>query len=37
MADFYKMDFMKGIAILVKVDDMYNTLKSVNHCLLLER
>ena len=37
MANFYKMDLMKGIAILVKVDDMYNTLKSVNHCLLLER
>ena len=24
MADFYEMDFMEGIVILVKVDEMYN-------------
>ena len=29
MVDFYEMDFMKGIAILVKVDKMYETLKSL--------
>ena len=29
MADFYEMDFMKGIVILVKVDEMYNILKSL--------
>ena len=28
MAGFYKMDFMKGIFILVKVDEMYKILKS---------
>ena len=37
MTDFYEMDFMKGIALLVKVDDMYNILKSVSHCLLVTR
>ena len=37
MADFYEMDFMKGIVILVKVDEMYNILKSASHCLLVER
>ena len=37
MADFYEMGFMKGIAILVKVDQMYNVLKSASHCLLVER
>ena len=37
MTDFYEMDIMKGIAILVKVDDMYNILKSVSHCLLVTR
>ena len=35
--DFYEMDFMKGIVVLVKVDDAYNILKSANHCLLVER
>ena len=25
MADFYKMNFMKGIVILVKVDEIHNT------------
>ena len=34
MADFYEMDFMKGIVILVKVDEMYNILKSASNCLL---
>ena len=37
MADFYEMDFIKGIAILVKVDEMYNILKSAIYCLLVER
>ena len=37
MADFYEMDFMKGIVILVKVDEMYNILNSASHCLLVER
>ena len=27
--DFYEMDFMKGIFILVKVDEMYKILKSL--------
>ena len=35
--DFYEMDFMKGIVVLVKVDDAYNILKSASHCLLVER
>ena len=35
MADFYKIDFMKGI-ILVKVDQMYDFLKSANHCYLIK-
>ena len=29
IANFYKMDFMKGIVILLKVDKMYNILKSL--------
>ena len=29
MADFYEMDFMKGIVIFVKVDEMYSILKSL--------
>ena len=37
MTDFYEMNLMKGIAILVKVDDMYNILKSLSHCLLIKR
>ena len=37
MVDFYEMDFMIGIVILVKVDEMYNILKSASHCLLVER
>ena len=37
MADSYEMDFMKSIVILVKVDEMYNILKSASHCLLVER
>ena len=37
MVDFYEMDFMKSIVILVKVDEMYNILKSSSHCLLVER
>ena len=36
MAGFYKIDFTKGI-ILVKVDQMYNILKSANHFLLIQR
>ena len=27
IVNFYKMDFMKGIVILVKVDEMYKTWK----------
>ena len=37
MVDSYEMDFMKGIAVLVKVDKMYNILKSTSHSLLVER
>ena len=37
MSDFYEKDFMKGIAILVKVDEMYNILYSASRCLLVER
>ena len=37
VADFYQIRFMKGIAILVKVDEMYNILMSTSHCLLVER
>ena len=29
VGDFCKMDFMNGIVILVKVDEMYNILKSL--------
>ena len=36
MVDIYEMNFMKGIVILVKVDEMYNSLKSASHCLLVE-
>ena len=37
MVDFYEMDFMKGIVIFVKVDEIYNFVKSARHCLLIER
>ena len=37
MVNSYEMDFMNGIVILVKVDEMYNILKSASHCLLVER
>ena len=37
MVDCYEMDFMKGIAVLLKVDEMCNILKSASHCLLVER
>ena len=37
MVDSYEMDFMKGIVILVKVDETHNILKSAGHCLLVER
>ena len=37
MVDSYDMDFMKGIAVLVTVDKMYNILKSTSHSLLVER
>ena len=37
MVDFYKMDFMKGIVILVKVDKMYHILKFARQHLLVER
>ena len=31
MVDFHKMDFMNGIVILVKTDEMSNMLKSASH------
>ena len=37
MADFYEMDFTKGIVILVKADEMCNILKSASKHLLNER
>ena len=37
MVNSKEMDFMKGIDILVNVDEMYNILKSANHCLLVGR
>ena len=37
MVDFYEMDFMKGIVMLVKADHMYNILSSDNHYLLVKR
>ena len=37
MTDFCEMNFMKSIAILLKVDEMYTILKSASHCLLVER
>ena len=37
MTDSYEMDFMIGIAILVKVGEIHNILKSASHCLLVER
>ena len=37
MPDFYEMDFMKDIVILVKLDEMYNIFKSATHYLLVER
>ena len=36
MAKFYEMGFMKDIFVLVKVDEMYNILKSASHSLLVE-
>ena len=37
MVDSYEMDFMKGNVISVKVDKMYNILKSASHSLFYER
>ena len=37
MIDSYEMDFMEGIVILVKLDEMYNIFKPASHCLLVER
>ena len=37
MVDSYKMDFMKGDFILVKLNEMYNILKSASHCLFVKR
>ena len=37
MVDFFEMDFMKDIVILVKVNEMYNILISASHGLLVER
>ena len=35
MVDSDDMDLMKGIVILVKVDEIYNILKSASHYLLV--
>ena len=38
MVNFYEMDFMKEILILVKADETCNIFKSAaSHCLLVER
>ena len=38
MADFYEMHFkMKGIVILVRVDEMLSILKSASDSLFVER
>ena len=37
LADFYEMDVINGIAILLEVDEIYNILRSASHCLLVER
>ena len=37
MVDSYKIDLMKGNVILVKVDEMYNILKSASHSLFVGR
>ena len=37
MVNSYKMDFTKGNVVLVKVDEMYNILKSVGHSSFVER
>ena len=37
MVDSYEMDFMNSIVILVKINEMYNILKSACHCLLVKR
>ena len=37
MVDSYKMDFMKGNVILVKVEEMCNILKSASQSLFVER
>ena len=35
--DSYEMDFVKDDFILVKLDEMYNILKSASHCLFVGR
>ena len=37
MADSYEMDFVNGVVILVKINDVYNILNSASQCLLVER
>ena len=37
IVDSDEMDFMKSNFVLVKLDEMYNILKSANHCLFAER
>ena len=37
VVDPNEIGFIKGIVILVKVDENYSILKSVSHCLLVER
>ena len=37
VVDIFEMNFMKGTAILLKVDETYNILKSASRSLLVER
>ena len=37
MADFYEIDFLKGIVILVKVDEIYNILKYLEYLEISEK
>ena len=37
IVDSDEMDFMKSNFVLVKLDEMYNILKSASHCLFAER
>ena len=37
MVDSYEMDFVKGMVILKKVDEIHSILMSASYCLLVER